>query len=61
MYLKHFGLLFYPFGNDIAPDEMYASGAMTELGLRLGHLLEMSGIGLVTGDCGSGKLMDPLK
>lgn len=55
MYLKHFGLLFYPFGNDIPPDEMYASGATTELATRLGHLIEMSGVGLLTGDAGSGK------
>lgn len=55
MYTKHFGLTTYPFGNEIAPEEMYASAAMRELGTRLGHLVEMSGIGLVTGDSGSGK------
>lgn len=55
MYLKHFGMLLYPFGDAIAADEMYASAPMTELGVRLGHLIEMSGIGLITGDCGSGK------
>jgi general secretion pathway protein A len=55
MYLRHFGLLLYPFGTDIPPDEMYASTATAELTVRLGHLVEMSGIGLVTGDCGSGK------
>jgi type II secretory pathway predicted ATPase ExeA len=55
MYLKHFGFCFYPFGNDIPPDEMYASTGRAELNARLGHLVEMSGIGLVTGDCGSGK------
>lgn len=55
MYLKHFGLLFYPFGKDIPPEEMYPSGGMSELSVRLRHLSEMSGIGLVTGDSGSGK------
>jgi type II secretory pathway predicted ATPase ExeA len=55
MYLKHFGLLSYPFGKDIPPEEMYASAAMTELAARLGHLIDMSGVGLVTGDSGSGK------
>ena len=55
MYLKHFALLFYPFGKDIPPEEMYASTAMAELAIRLGHLIEMSGVGLVTGDSGSGK------
>jgi general secretion pathway protein A len=55
MYTKHFGLTGFPFKNEIAPDEMYASASMRELGTRLGHLVEMSGIGLVTGDAGSGK------
>jgi type II secretory pathway predicted ATPase ExeA len=55
MYLKHFGLLGYPFDKDIATEQMYVSAAMAELGVRLGHLVEMSGIGLVTGDSGSGK------
>ena len=56
MYLKHFALLFYPFGKDIPPEEMYASTAMAELAIRLGHLIEMSGVGLVTGDSGSGNV-----
>ena len=55
MYQKHFGLVAYPFGKDIAHDEMYVSSAMSELATRLAHLVEMSGIGLVTGDSGSGK------
>jgi general secretion pathway protein A len=55
MYLKHFAFCFYPFSNDIPPDEMYRSTGRAELHARLGHLVEMSGIGLVTGDCGSGK------
>jgi general secretion pathway protein A len=55
MYLKHFTLCFYPFCTDIPPDEMYVSAGRAELTVRLGHLLDLSGIGLVTGDCGSGK------
>jgi type II secretory pathway predicted ATPase ExeA len=55
MYLKHFGFLLYPFGKDIAPEDMYCSAGMSECSVRLGHLAEMSGIGLVTGDSGSGK------
>lgn len=55
MYLKHFGLPIYPFGTDVPPEETYQSTAMKELAVRLSHLIEMSGIGLVTGDCGSGK------
>jgi general secretion pathway protein A len=55
MYTKHFGLTGFPFHGELAADEMYASAPMRELGTRLGHLVEMSGIGLVTGDPGSGK------
>src|SRR4051812_50090750 len=55
MYLKHFALLCYPFGGDIPPEEMFPSAGMVELKVRLNHLIEMSGIGAITGDCGSGK------
>lgn len=55
MYLKHFGLTGFPFDKDIPADELYVSTAMHELTVRLGHLVEMSGIGLLTGDSGSGK------
>jgi type II secretory pathway predicted ATPase ExeA len=55
MYLTHFELLLYPFGNDIPPDERYESGGVAELSVRLGYLAERGGIGLLTGDCGSGK------
>ena len=34
---------------------MYSSAGTAELAVRLGHLIEMSGVGMVTGDCGSGK------
>jgi general secretion pathway protein A len=55
MYLKHFALVGYPFAPDIASDEMYPSAALAEATVRLTHLVEMGGIGVVTGDCGSGK------
>jgi len=55
VYLKHFGLTRFPFDKDLAADELFVSSAMRELATRLGHLVEMSGIGLVTGDPGSGK------
>src|SRR5260370_1206011 len=55
MYTKHFGLSGEPVGSEIATEQMYASAAMRELGTRLGRLIEMSGIGLITGDSGSGK------
>ena len=55
MYLKHFGLSRFPFDRDIAVEDMFQSQSMAELSVRLQHLLELRGIGLVTGDPGSGK------
>jgi general secretion pathway protein A len=55
MYLKHFGLSRFPFDRDIAVEDMFQSQSMAELSVRLQHLLELRGIGLVTGDSGSGK------
>jgi general secretion pathway protein A len=55
MYLKHFGLSRFPFDRDIAVEDMFQSHSMAELSVRLQHLLELRGIGLVTGDPGSGK------
>lgn len=55
MYRKHFGLTRHPFGKDIAPEEMFVSAATRELEVRLGHLLDLRGIGLVTGEVGTGK------
>lgn len=55
MYLQHFGLTDFPFDKQIPADELYVSTAMQELSVRLDHLIELSGIGLLTGDPGSGK------
>lgn len=55
MYLKHFGLMHYPFAKETPVDGLYASSAAKELETRLAHLIELRGIGLVTGDPGSGK------
>ena len=55
MYLQHFGLKSYPFTNDIEPEQMYQSAAMAELATRLDHLIELRGIGILTGDSGAGK------
>jgi hypothetical protein len=49
MYRRHFALCSWPFGPEIAPDEMFTSTGRAELNVRLEHLVEMSGIGLVTG------------
>ena len=55
MYLQHFGLTRYPFTSDIEPEQMYQSAAMAELAIRFGHLVELRGIGVLTGDSGAGK------
>lgn len=55
MYRKHFGLTRHPFGNEIDPDALFPSASSTELQVRLAHLLDLRGIGLVTGDSGGGK------
>jgi type II secretory pathway predicted ATPase ExeA len=55
MYPKHFGLSRLPFTNEIEADDLFPSGSLNELQIRLSHLVELRGIGLVTGDSGSGK------
>lgn len=55
MYRKHFGLTRHPFVKDLLPEELFVASGGRELEVRLGHLLELRGIGLVTGEAGSGK------
>jgi general secretion pathway protein A len=55
MYRDHFGLTCHPFAKDIEVDALFASRTCQELEARLSHLIELRGIGLVTGDAGSGK------
>ncbi len=55
MYRKHFGFNRHPFGKEIEPDDLFVSAGLRELEARLGHLVDLRGIGLVTGDSGSGK------
>ena len=55
MYLAHFGFTHYPFDRALQPDELFASSAGREAQARLHHLIELRGIGLITGEVGSGK------
>jgi general secretion pathway protein A len=55
MYRKHFALTRHPFDKDLAADDLFESASLKELSARLCHLIEMRGIGLCTGDSGSGK------
>jgi general secretion pathway protein A len=55
MYRKHFGLTRLPFTKEMAVEDLFPSAAAQELEVRLRHLLEMRGIGLITGEVGCGK------
>ena len=55
MYRTHFALTCHPFAKDIPADELFVSAAAKELEARLLHLIDLRGLGLVTGDVGSGK------
>ncbi|MFM2418042.1 MAG: hypothetical protein RL385_2765 [Pseudomonadota bacterium] len=55
MYRKHFALTRHPFDKALAADDLFPSAWLAERTLRLNHLVDMRGIGLVTGDSGSGK------
>lgn len=55
MYRKHFALTRHPYDKDLEADDLFSSASLAELKARLKHLVDMRGIGLVTGDSGSGK------
>lgn len=55
MYRSHFGLSRHPFGKDIEPEELFTASSQSELEVRLSHLVDLRGIGLITGESGSGK------
>ena len=55
MYLRHFAFTRLPFETPAETDELFESSARREAEARLGHLIELRGIGLLTGEVGSGK------
>lgn len=55
MYLEYFGLTRRTFDKDIKAHELFPSKNSVELENRLKYLLTLKGIGLITGDVGSGK------
>ena len=55
MYRKHFGLSRHVFDKELEGDELFESTSTTELSARLSYLIDLRGIGLVTGEPGSGK------
>ena len=55
MYLQHFALNRFPFETPAHSDELFASQAARETATRLAHLLDLRGLGLLTGEPGCGK------
>ncbi len=55
MYRQIYGLTCHPFEKDLEPDKLFGSQAAEELEARLNYLLQLRGMGLVTGEVGSGK------
>jgi len=55
MYLKHFAMTHFPFDKTLTAQELFGASAQAEADVRLKHLLELRGIGLLTGESGSGK------
>jgi type II secretory pathway predicted ATPase ExeA len=55
MMKQAFGLTRDPFDRDIDAGDLFESKALAELDARLRYLVELQGMGLVTGEVGSGK------
>ena len=55
MYLQHFALTHYPFDHTLHTDELFDSRAAQEVSGRIAHLVDLRGIGLITGEVGCGK------
>lgn len=55
MYLKHFAMTHFPFDHTLDAASLFGASAQAEAEVRLNHLLELRGIGLLTGEPGSGK------
>ncbi|MDI7268201.1 MAG: AAA family ATPase [Myxococcota bacterium] len=54
-FLQHFGMTRDPFDRDIPADQLFESEGLRELDVRLRYLIDKQGMGLVTGEVGSGK------
>ncbi len=55
MYQRHFAFTRMPFETPAETDELFESAARREAEARLGHLIELKGIGMLTGEVGAGK------
>ncbi len=55
MYRRHFALTRHPFAKDLAAEDLFISASAKEWEVRLLYLLDLCGIGLLTGEPGGGK------
>ena len=55
MYTQTFALTGFPFEADIASESMFDARCWAECQARLAHLVDLRGIGLLTGEVGAGK------
>ena len=55
MYLHHFTFTRFPFAANLEADGLFGSTARHEAEARLKHLIELRGLGLLTGEVGCGK------
>lgn len=55
MYLQHFAMTHFPFDHTLELTDSFNAAAQSEAQTRLDHLLTLRGIGLLTGEPGSGK------
>ena len=55
MYIRHFALTRWPFEASVPADALFGSAAIAEAEARIRHLVELRGIGLLTGEVGCGK------
>ena len=53
--MRHFAFTRLPFEANLAADELFASDAHREAATPLKHLLDLRGVGLITGEVGCGK------
>jgi len=55
MYESFFGLKYPPFESSVRADRIYLSHGLKEAATRLEHLVKRQGVGILTGEPGSGK------
>jgi general secretion pathway protein A len=55
MFQQFYGFTRIPFSKDIPPQDIFPTHSQTELSARLAYLVSEQGLGLVTGEIGSGK------